>query len=138
MRSSQWLSKLSVMRTNETFWILLRRPARALGGGLLVAWMALLAACGPSEPPRDPTGDVVTYRCADDSEFKVYFFAGSPVIRVELGEAISELNQVDSDLGIVYANEVMELTVLRDYATLMGSPRGDLTECEDIDQELFG
>lgn len=100
--------------------------------------LALLAACGPSEPPRDPTGDVVTYRCADDSEFKVYFFAGSSNIQLEIGEQTSEMAQEDSDLGIVYSDGIMELSILRDYATLFGSPRGDLLECEDIDQELFG
>ncbi len=100
--------------------------------------LGALAACGPSEPPRDPTGDVVTYRCADDSEFKVYFFAGSPTIQLEIGEQTSEMAQEDSDLGIVFSNSEMELTILRDYANLFGSPKGDLVECEDIDQELFG
>ncbi|MEQ8654008.1 MAG: hypothetical protein RIC87_16205 [Kiloniellales bacterium] len=105
---------------------------------LLSACLFVLAACGPSEPARDPTGDVVTYRCADDSEFKVYFFAGSPTIQLEIGEQTNELQQEDSDLGIVYTDGFMELSILRDYANLMGSPKGDLVECEDVDQELFG
>lgn len=119
-----------------------RNSVTSAGGwgvsALLSACLFVLAACGPSEPARDPTGDVVTYRCADDSEFKVYFFAGSPTIQLEIGEQTNELQQEDSDLGIVYTDGFMELSILRDYAILMGSPKGDLVECEDVDQELFG
>ncbi len=123
------------MRRRRDFRIALNgsRAAVVLGLGLIV-----LAACGPSEPARDPTGDVVTYRCADDSEFKVSFFAGSPSIQVEIGGQTSDLAQEDSDLGIVYSDGVMVLSILRDYANLFGSPKGDLVECEDVDQSLFG
>ncbi len=115
--------------------VLLGRSTAAVA--LLVGLLAL-AACGPSEPKRDPTGDVVTYSCPSGPDFKVYFFAGNPTIKLEIGGSTSELTQVDSDLGILFANGVMELLILRDYANLTGSPQGDLLECEDSDQTLFG
>ncbi len=126
------------MGTGNAFRFMVRSLPRATAGFALLLGASVLVACGLKEPRRDPTGDLVTYRCPpDDVEFKVYFFAGNPNIRVEIDEQTSELEQVDSDLGIIFSNPEMELIILRDYASLTGSPRGDLMECEDVDQEQF-
>ncbi len=106
--------------------------------GLLLAGLALLSACGPREPERDPTGDVVTFNCSEGDSFTVTFYAGSPKVLVAMGDQKIELTQVDSDLGIVFKNGATELSILRDYANLLGSPKGDLLECEDADKTFFG
>ncbi|GAB5471816.1 MAG: hypothetical protein Kilf2KO_48460 [Rhodospirillales bacterium] len=118
------------------------RPLRRLAGGrprFAVALLALLAlsACADDEVRRDASGDIVTYRCAEDVDFRVYFFAGNPTVRVQLGETSYDLPQVASDLGIVFSDDVLRLTILRDNASLTGTPRGDLTDCRDTGQELF-
>ena len=114
----------------------LARPARPLRRGLLaLSLTALAAACGPDAPPRDPSGDVVNYRCEDGTEFSTTFKASSPVIELAIGGATFTLTQVPSDLGIAYSDGRMTLSILREHATLVGGPAGELDLCKDVDEE---
>jgi len=94
-----------------------------------------LTACGPEAPPRDPSKDIVTYRCGDDTEFVAYFFAASPRAKVELDGVAYDLEQVPDDLGIAFSDGTVQLAIFRDQAELTGTPRGDLLECVDVDDK---
>lgn len=98
---------------------------------ILLSAALSLSACGPGEllDPDPPGVDTLRYVCAEGRSFDVVYRVAVPTVTVRVGGETRELSQVESNLGLAYANAGTRLTVLRDRATLTGFGGSDFTDC---------